>query len=69
MENNKANTTPSNSPSTEQPKVAPAAGFPNTRTTNPSVIKPAGANPSTATPTAAGKIDGKPATVGSSINR
>jgi hypothetical protein len=66
---NKANTTPSNSPSTEQPKVAPMAGFPNTQTTNPSVIKPTDANPSTATPATAAKIDGKPATVGSSINR
>jgi hypothetical protein len=67
---NKANTTPSNSPISEQPKVAPAASFTNTQTMSPTVIKPADDNRSAATPSAtAGKPVGEPATIGSSINR
>lgn len=72
----KSNTTPTNTPtntpvnSATQPNVSNVGGFSGVHTANPSVIKPADADASKAAVSAApGKIDGKPAAVGSSIKR
>jgi hypothetical protein len=64
--------TPTNTPanSATQPNVSNVGGFSGAHTANPSVTKPADADASKAAVSSApGKIDGKPAAVGSSIKR